>query len=96
MFLIRSDSDQREALSRCGWHQILLDAKLVDGRRLIVVAGESSAHADRQEELTQIRTRARALLDSGSVAPSNPRMLLVACDDKGTRRFVEVAVNEEA
>lgn len=96
VFLVRSDSDHKQALSRCGWHDILLDTKLVDGRRLIVVGGESSAHAERQEELAHIRNRARTLLESSSTAAANPRMLLVACDEKGTRRFVEVAVNEEA
>jgi hypothetical protein len=50
------------------------------------------AHVERQAELEGVREQVRMVLGTAPTPFVNPRILLVATDDKGTRRFVEVAV----
>ena len=94
IFLIRTPSDQSESLASAGWHTTLVNASLPDGRILLVVAGNTTAHLDRKAELDEIKAGARALISTASVAPANPRLLLFATNESGTRRFIEVAANE--
>jgi hypothetical protein len=96
VFLIRSDADQRSSLEAAGWRTGLVNALLPDGRRLIVVAGDSLAHLERQQELAAIRAHTKRMLGSSAAALANPRLLLTACDANQTRRFVEVALQDEA
>jgi hypothetical protein len=91
-FLIRTDVDQSDSLVAAGWHTTIVNTSLSDNRGLLVVAGNSLAHVDRQAELEEIRNQVRPLLDSSPTPYLNPRVLLTAVDKKGTRRFVEIAI----
>jgi hypothetical protein len=92
IFLIRTDVDQSDSLATAGWHTTIVNTYLSDGRRLLVVAGNSLAHIERQGELEGIRNQVRPMLGTTPIPPLNPRALLIAADEKGTRRFVEVAI----
>ena len=94
-FLIRSEADQSASLKAAGWKTTLVNTLLQDGRRLVVVAGDSMAHVEKQAELAAIREHARTMLDSSETAVANPRLLLTARDENQTRRFVEVALRDE-
>ena len=92
IFFIRTAEDQSNALAAAGWHTTIVNAFLPDGRRLLVVAGKSLAHLERQAELEGIRNRVHPLLAAAPTPLRNPRALLFATDEKGTRRFVEIVV----
>jgi hypothetical protein len=96
IFLIHSDADHGASLAPAGWHTTVVDIGLHDGRRLLVVAGDSMAPVEKQAELAAIRAQAKRMLASSGPALANPRLLLTACDEKGTRRFVEVALRQES
>ena len=91
LFLVRTDGDCDQALASAGWHTRIVDARLPDGRRLLVVAGNSMAHVERAEELDALRMMMGKLSTAYGAPLANPRALLTAVDDGGTRRFVEVA-----
>lgn len=94
VFLVRSETDQTESLSRAGWHTCLVNSLLNDGRRLFVVAGSSKAHLAGQADIAALRATARPLLQSEASEYRNARGLLFAVDAHGTRRFVEVSARE--
>lgn len=96
IFLIRSDADQSASLERAGWTTTLVNTLLPDGRRLVVVAGDSMAHLEKQQKLETIRAHAKSMLGASDAALANPRLLLTACDANHTRRFVESALQGEA
>jgi hypothetical protein len=91
LFLVRIEGDCGQALAAAGWHTKIVDATLPDGRRLLVVAGKSMAHAERADELNALRLTMGRLLTAHSAPIANPRALLTAVNDRGTRRFAEVA-----
>lgn len=94
VFLIRSAADQSDALAAAGWHTIIVNTSLSDGRRLLVVAGKSMAHQTGQKDIDDYRAFAHRLIDTTTTPFRNPRGLLFATDKSGTRRFVEVAAQE--
>jgi hypothetical protein len=95
LFLVRAEGDCGQALVASGWHPTIVDATLPDGRRLLVVAGKSMAHAERAEELEALRLTMGTLFAAHSAPIVNPRVLLTAVDGRGTRRFVEVAGRDD-
>jgi hypothetical protein len=94
IFLTRASSDQSNALKAAGWHTVIVNTALPDGRHLLVAAGNSIAHIERQAELENLRKQLRSMLVNSPSPSANPRALLFTVDGKGTRRFVEVAVND--
>ncbi len=48
---------------------------------------------ERAQELEKIRLELQRVLAQREMQPENPRALLFATNDEGTRRFVEVCVN---
>lgn len=94
VFLTRAEPRPIEALATAGWTTIVVLERLPDGRDLWVVAGETAFPEDRKSEIENLKERIRPQLALLSTPPENPRLLLVAVDAKGTRRFVEAAVLE--
>jgi len=94
VFLVRSQEDPLPALDAAGWG-IIVDAAMPDGRRLFVVHGWSTAHIAGQGDIDRFRAQAAPLLSAADPPLQNPRGVLVAVDDAGTRRFVEVAACPE-
>jgi hypothetical protein len=93
-FLVRSDADPVQSLVTAGWSRILVSEILPDGRRLLVAAGHpahplNSAHL---AAAADVRTSGRSVIARSGKVYVNPRAILVARDDIGTRRFVEIAV----
>lgn len=94
-FLVRTEGDCGPAFVAAGWHTRIVDTTLPDGRRLLVVAGKSMAHAERTEELRALRLTMGRLLTAHGAPIANPRAFLTAVDDGGARRFVEVAGRDD-
>lgn len=92
LFLVRTDTPFETALASAGWHTTIVSTQLPDGRILLVVAGNTTAHLSRQSEIQRIQEQAKRLIATRETPPDNPRMLLFASNEEGTRRFVEVAV----
>ncbi len=93
IFLIRSDGNLLPSLKAAGWHTIIIDTALPDGRRLLVAAGESMIPAAKLAELEQARLGAQNALAFSTEPHGNLRMLLLAgANEEGTRKFVEAAV----
>jgi hypothetical protein len=95
VFLARSLEDPRPSLTAAGWEYVLVDAPLPDGRRLLVVAGWSADQVVGSQDIVSFRAQAAPLVASAAQPSSNLRGVLLATDEKGTRRFVEVAVLPE-
>lgn len=95
VFLARTLEDPRQSLVAAGWETILADAPLPDGRRLLVAVGWSTAHVAGSQDIERFREQAAPLIGSAAGPPSNLRGILLAVDQKGTRRFVEVAALPE-
>lgn len=93
VFLTRTEPRPINALESAGWTTTIVIERLPDGRDLWVVAGETTFPEDRRAELEGIKVNIRPQLASLPTTPANHRLLLVAADDKGTRRFVEAAVH---
>lgn len=91
IFLIRAAGDQSNSLATSGWHTTIVDTLFCDGRRLLVVAGNSLAHLHREAEIEEVRTSTRRMISGTPVSMENSRVILIAVDERGTRRFVEVA-----
>lgn len=94
VFLTRAEPRPVGALASAGWTTTVVLERLPDGRDLWVVAGETIFPEERRNELENIKANIRPLMANLPTAPANPRLLLVATDEKGTRRFVEGAVHE--
>lgn len=92
VFLTRAEPRPVEALGSAGWTTTVVLERLPDGRDLWVVAGETTFPEDRKIEIENLKEHVRPQLALLPAPPENPRLLLVATDAKGTRRFVEAAV----
>ena len=92
-FLTRVDAGRIANPRSAAWHTALVEAALPDGRTLWVMAGDATLPDVKREELGVAKKRAMALLrgEAKQRDKSNFRMLLVSCNEQGTRRFVEVA-----
>jgi hypothetical protein len=73
IFFIRTAEDQSNALAAAGWHMMIVNTFLPDGRQLLVVAGKSLAHLERQAELEGIRNRVHPFLAAVPTPLRNPR-----------------------
>ncbi|MFX0203610.1 MAG: hypothetical protein ACFFCW_46510 [Candidatus Hodarchaeota archaeon] len=93
VFLTRAEPRPMNSLSSAGWNKIIVLERLCDGRDLWVVAGETKLPEDRRMELERIKRQVRPLIATLPAAPANPRLLLFATNEQGTRRFVEAAVH---
>jgi len=94
VFLTRSEPRPLGALASAGWTTKVVLERLSDGRDLWVVAGETIFPEKQRKELEIIKENIRPLTADLPNMSENLRLLLVATDDNGTRRFVEAAVNE--
>ena len=93
LFLLRSDVDITPRLNEAGWEICLVDATLPDGRRLLVVAGQSTLPPKKLAEREQFKLAARAVIANQIGPVGNPRILLLTgANEQGTRKFVEAAV----
>lgn len=92
VFFTRAEPRPIGALESAGWATTIVLERLPDGRDLWVVAGETTFPKERHIELENIKAHIRPLMAALPTMPANPRLLLVATDKKGTRRFVEAAV----
>jgi hypothetical protein len=92
VFLTRAEPRPIGAFESAGWTTIVVLERLPDGRDLWVVAGEASVPEERRRELEKLKQHIRPQLAKLPTMPVTPRLLLVATDGKGTRRFVEAAV----
>jgi len=92
VFLTRTEKDLLDYLRENGWRTALVDSRLPDGRRLVVMEGVVPLLEERRIELDAHRLKLQRVLAAVKPVPSNPRALLVASDQKGTRRFVELAL----
>lgn len=92
VFLTRAEPWPMDALASAGWTITLVLERLPDGRDLWVVAGEAIVSEERHRELDSLKEHIRPQMAKLPTVPLNPRLLLVATDGKGTRRFVEAAV----
>jgi hypothetical protein len=81
-----------KALTSAGWHTTIVLERLPDGRDLWVVAGVTSLPEERGIELEGIKAQVRPLIADLPITPANPRLLLFAINEQGTRRYVEAAV----
>ena len=88
---MRTEGDCSLALAAGEWSAPMVNAQLPDGRRLLVTHGRSMAHVERAEELKAIHATIAKVVSSLRDPPANPRALVTAVDDRGTRRFLEVA-----
>jgi len=94
IFLVRTSDDVSLSLQSAGWHTHIVDAFLPDGRRLIVVAGESVVPPERLKELEATKVELRRAIQEKSPRLANPRLVLVTeANEQGTRKFVEAAVS---
>jgi hypothetical protein len=94
VFLTRAEPRPTAALTSAGWTTTIVVERLPDGRDLWVVAGETTLPEERRAELKRIKEIIRPNLVTLPAPPKNPRILLSAVDEKGTRRFVEAAALE--
>lgn len=95
IFLVRAEGDLSTNLNSAGWHTIIVDAALPDGRRLLVAVGDATITDVKLAELEQIRLVAKRALATSNEPVGNPRILMLAgANEQGTRKFVEVAVLE--
>jgi hypothetical protein len=92
VFLTRVEHRPMDSLASARWDKIIVLERLPDGRDLWVVAAEAKLPEDRRIELERIKRQVRPLITTLPAAPANPRLLLFATNDQGTRRFVEAAV----
>lgn len=93
VFLVRATGNLTAPLAASGWHTLIADAPLPDGRRLVVAARTVSVPGDKLAELERFRADAREHIARRGINFANPRMMLLAGPDPGgTRKFVEVAV----
>lgn len=92
VFLTHVEPRPIEELASAGWTTTIVLERLPDGRDLWVVAGETTFPEDRMIELENLKDLVRHQLAQLPTPPENPRLLLIATDAKGTRRFVEAAV----
>ena len=92
VFFTRAEPRPISALASAGWTTTIVLERLPDGRDLWVVAGEATFPKERRIELESIKARVRPLMAGLPTILANPRLLLVAADEKGTRRFVDAAV----
>lgn len=92
VFLTRGEPRPVNTLVSAGWTTIVALERLPDGRDLWVVAGETTFPEERHRELEGLKGLVRAEIARLPTAPKNPRLLLIATDGNGTRRFVEAAV----
>jgi len=92
LFLIRADGSQLPGLRAAGWETSVVDTDLPDGRRLLVVAGNTTVPPQKLAELEALRISARAIAAHSPEPPQNLRMVLLAGPDAhGTRKFVEAS-----
>jgi hypothetical protein len=92
VFLTRAEPRPVNELASAGWNTIIVLERLPDGRDLWVVAGETQLPEERSVELESIKAQVRPLIAALPTVPANPRLLLFATNERGTRRFVEAAV----
>ena len=93
LFLVRAGGDLSSNLEESGWHTVIVNASVPDGRRLLVVAGEATVPHAKLSELDSVRLTARAALANSAGVVRNPRMLLLSGpNQQGTRKFVEAAL----
>lgn len=92
VFLTRAEPRPISALASAGWTTTVVLERLPDGRDLWVVAGDATVPEERRRELESLKQHIRPQIAELPTVPVNPRLLLVATDRKGTRRFVEAAV----
>jgi hypothetical protein len=90
VFLTRIDPPQGDKLTAAGWHTTIVADALPDGRHLWVLAGDPTLAPEKQAELDVVKTYARR---AAPAAPGNYRLMLLATNDAGTRRFVEAALD---
>lgn len=94
VFLTRDGPRPNKALAAAGWGKNIVLERLPDGRDLLVVAGETNLPEERRIELQHVRLQVRPLVAALLSPPANPRLLLFATNEQGTRRIVEAAVHE--
>lgn len=95
VFLVRTSDDVSLSLQLAGWHTHIVDAFLPDGRRLLVVAGETTVPLERLKELEATKVALRTAIQDKSPRLANPRLVLVTdANEHGTRKFVEAAILE--
>lgn len=92
VFLTRAEPRPYNSLASIGWSTTIMVERLPDGRDLWVVAGETAFPEEQRRELEVHKQLARKEIVKLSTTPASPRIILVAKDGKGTRRFVEAAV----
>jgi hypothetical protein len=92
VFLTRAEPRPYNSLASIGWSTTIMVERLPDGRDLWVVAGETAFPEEQRRELEGHKQHARKEIVKLSTSPVSPRIILVAEDGKGTRRFVEAAV----
>ena len=92
VFLTRAEPRPISALASAGWTTTVVLERLPDGRDLWVVAGETTFPEERCRELESLKQHIRSQMATLPSVPANPRLVLVATDGTGTRRFVEAAV----
>ena len=92
LFLIRAAGDQSAGLRAAGWNAGVVDALLPDGRRLLVVAANTTVLPEKLAELKAIKASVKAMAERAHEPMKNPRVVLLAGpDSQGTRKFVEAA-----
>lgn len=91
VFLTREEPRPIKTLASAGWTTTIVLERLPDGRDLWVVAGETTFPENQIIELEKLKHHVYPQLARLPTPPENPRLLLIATDTKGTRRFVEAA-----
>lgn len=91
VFFTRAEPRPFDSLRAAGWHTTVVVERLPDGRDLWVVAGDAQLPDERRVEIENLRTQIRRFRGELAVPPANPRLLLFATNEEGTRRFVEAA-----
>ena len=94
VFLTRAARPPNDLLAFAGWNKIIVSERLNDGRDLTVAATDVDFPEDRRIEVERIKGQVRSVVGTFPSAQANPRLLVFATDGRGTRRFVEVAVQE--
>jgi hypothetical protein len=75
-----------------GWHTRIVVERLADGRDLWVLAGRAILPDDKRGELDLVRAQVRRVAPAFTMEGGHPQLLLFACDEQGTRCFVEAAL----
>ena len=92
LFLTRVDTLPPDQLRSAGWHTTIVGEALPDGRYLWVMAGDPKLTDDKRNELDAVKASARKIALARATEASNPRLLLFASNEQGTRCFVEAGI----